>query len=148
MEFSQLIVLFQTGVPDGRARAAQGYHRLPGGPAVRGSGTPPTPLCLPSRNISVYLDRVADLNHFYADPDHPDPAFHFNADPDLDPASHQCDANLRLLVHRSSRASFKLPHLHCGRPRLPFKHLKLLNFYFNADPVRSLGTPVWFSFFS
>jgi hypothetical protein len=33
--------------------------------------------------------------HFNA---YPDPNFHLNGDPDLDPAPHKCDANLRLLV--------------------------------------------------
>jgi hypothetical protein len=46
----------------------------------------------------------------------PDPAFHFNADPDTDPVfhfymdsdnpPHQSDANLHPLVYRPSRALF------------------------------------------
>ncbi len=38
----------------------------------------------------VTVNAVADSHIFNADPDHPDTAFHFNADPD----PHQCDANL------------------------------------------------------
>jgi hypothetical protein len=57
--------------------------------------------------------RVADLKHFYADPDpdfhcntvpDTDPAFHFNADPD--PASHKSGTNLQPLVYGPSRAPF------------------------------------------
>jgi len=79
-----------------------GEHMLPRDITVyqavqqfRGQVHPP----LPPRNISVsmtktvtvYLDRVADLHHFNADP-----AFHFNVDPDPDP--HQRDANLQPLI--------------------------------------------------
>jgi len=57
--------------------------------------------------------RVADLQHFNAEPD---PAFHydadsdlallFNEDPDPDPVPHQSNANLRPLVYRPSITPF------------------------------------------
>jgi len=52
---------------------------------------PPSP---PSKiaPLVVKKTRVADPLQFYADPD---PAFHFNADPDPDAATQQSDANLR-----------------------------------------------------
>jgi|688.fasta_scaffold1006276_2 hypothetical protein len=40
---------------------------------------------------NLVFARVADPHHFNADTD---PAFHFNADPDLDPAPLQSDGNL------------------------------------------------------
>ncbi len=36
----------------------------------------------------VYKFRVADSNHFNADPDPPDPGFLLNAEPDHDPTFH------------------------------------------------------------
>jgi hypothetical protein len=58
----------------------------------------PTPISVSMTKIVTVNGVVADSHHFKADPDHPDPAFHFIAD--LDPAPHQCDANLRPLVYR------------------------------------------------
>jgi hypothetical protein len=51
--------------------------------------------------LSCVESRVADPHHFNADPD---PTFHFAADPDLAP--YQSDANLRLMVYRTSAAPF------------------------------------------
>jgi hypothetical protein len=50
----------------------------------------------------------SDPHHFNADPD---PAFHFNADPDSDPALHfnedpDPEENLRPLLSRASKAPF------------------------------------------
>jgi hypothetical protein len=59
------------------------------------------------------MDMIADPRHFNADPDpafhfnadpDPDPAFHFNADPD--PVPHRCDRNLHTLVNRPFRTPF------------------------------------------
>jgi hypothetical protein len=70
---------------------------------------------LPVLLFRTDTDRVADPHHFDADPDpafhfnaNPDPDFHFNADPDPDPdpAPHQSDGNLRLLVYGHYRAPF------------------------------------------
>jgi hypothetical protein len=79
-----------------------------------------------AKNVSILKVRVppkgfsSDPHHFNADPD---PAFHFNADPDSYPAlhfnqdpyaaPHQGDANLRPLLSRASRASFR-----ASRPQL------------------------------
>ncbi len=72
-----------------------------------------------------------------ADPE-PDSAFNFNADPVLitDPASRQSDGNLRPLDFRPSKAPFwacSIASVH-SPPRLCVEPLKLLKFYFNADP--------------
>ncbi len=71
------------------------------------------------------VKQVADPHHFHAVPD---PAFPFNAYPD--PAPHQDDANLRPLVYRHSRA----PYWASTPPLWTSTALKLLKFYFNADP--------------
>jgi hypothetical protein len=78
--------------------------------------------------VPTYKSRVADPHHLNADPNpafqfnaDPDPAFHFNedpdphftADPDLHPAPHQSDRNLRPPVY------VKPPGLHCECPRPP-----------------------------
>ncbi len=98
--------------------------------------TPPRPPPLED----AYFTGIYDPHHFIADPDldpavyynaGPDPAFHFNADPDSDPALHQDDSNLRPPDYRLSRP----PIFERPRPSTaPFKHQKLLNFGFNADP--------------
>jgi hypothetical protein len=93
----------------------------------------------------VIKNRVADPYHFHVDLDpdtafhfkaDQDPAFHFNAEPD--PAPHQNDAYLQPLVYRTSSALFfsiqaSTVSFH-GTPSLHFEPLKLLSFYFNANP--------------
>ncbi len=101
------------------------------------------------KTLSKARSRITDPHRFHADPDFsfhfnadPDQNFYLNADPDTDPAPHQSDANLRLLITNPPQrlyASFVRVH---GLPWLNFKLLKLLNFYFNADPdpVLSCGS--------
>jgi hypothetical protein len=50
-----------------------------------------------SLTLKTLITRVADPHHINRDPD---PAFRFNADPDIAP--HQNDANLRLLARGPS----------------------------------------------
>jgi hypothetical protein len=66
-----------------------------------------------------------------------DPAFHFNAV--ADPAPHLSDGNsantgLYILQHSNLSLQISIVSVHC-HPRLCFEPLKLLNFYFNADPA-------------
>jgi hypothetical protein len=58
-----------------------------------------------------------------------DPTFHFNADPDPDPASHKSYANLRPVQGDFAEP----PRFHCPRT-FHFEQLKPLKFDFNADP--------------
>jgi hypothetical protein len=58
---------------------------------------------------------VVPAFHFNAEPD-PDPAVHFNTDPP-DPAPHQSVGKLRSLGYRASTALFKPPGFYCDRPR-------------------------------
>ena len=54
--------------------------------------------------FQIYNIRVAIPHHINVDLD---PAFHFNADPDTDPATHlKSYGNLRPLVYRTSSALF------------------------------------------
>ncbi len=74
--------------------------------------------------------RVADQHYRNADPD---PSFHFNADPGLDPtfSFNQSDANLAKIFQGS------ILSLHCERPYPFLAHcelLKLHKFDFNAEP--------------
>jgi hypothetical protein len=54
--------------------------------------------------IQLFTETDADLA-FYFNAD-PDPNFPFNANPNLDPAPHQSDANLRPQVYKRSRTTF------------------------------------------
>jgi hypothetical protein len=57
---------------------------------------------------------ISDPHHFNADPD---PAFHFNADPDPDPAFYFNAVLLIEVLEESSTAGFEPPSLHFVRPR-------------------------------
>jgi hypothetical protein len=99
-------------------------------------------------------NRLADRDHFNADPDpslhfnaDPDPTFHFNADPDPtfhfnadpDPALYQSECeSATTVLYKSYRPSILSLHASIasvhGPPWLRFEPLSLLNFDFNADP--------------
>jgi hypothetical protein len=79
-------------------------------------------------SLGKVISRVMDSHRVNVDPDS---AFHFNADPDPNPAPHQSDGNLRPQVYKRH---VEHPGFHCERPGLYIEPLKLLNFDFNADP--------------
>ncbi len=93
----------------------------------------------------VTLNAVADSHHFSADPDQPDPAFHFNAVSGSGSCSSStsCEsATTGLQTLQSSILSLNAFLL--GFHGFYFKHLKLLNFYFYVDP----DPQSWFSYLS
>ncbi len=72
----------------------------------------------------------------------PDPSTRFNVN--SDPAPHRSDANLRLLVYRSSRAPFlastpPFVSFYGIPPRLHLELVKILNFDPNPDLAFTLG---------
>jgi hypothetical protein len=69
--------------------------------------------------------RIRPFFQFDADPD---PNFHSDVDPD--PATHQCDANLQLLVYNLFTAPFETSVFHFECPR---SFMSPLNFDFDAD---------------